>query len=302
MERGARQNTSRVLVAVVALLCTGLIASCGTPQTAPQPGDTVAGVSVDPQLAARVPQSIKADGMLTFATDPSYEPMEFLQDGVFRGVDMDIARAVSETLGLSVQFKEQAFSTIAPAVAVGSYEAGISSMWADDVDARLVNMVTYLNAGNALAVRTSLAKQITGNFGLCGHSVATEEGTQYIDKLVALSKSCQATGRQPINIKAFELQSAATDAVQEARADAMVADSPVVTWAVATSEGQVVVSGKPKNIRPYGICVSTTIAGWPQLMQSAVQRIIDTGVYAKILAKWDASAGAIPTSQIIAPH
>ena len=57
------------------------------------------------------------NGTLTVATSPDYPPFENLVNGEYVGLDMDIAKAIAEKLGLQIEFKSLQFDGIIPAIA-----------------------------------------------------------------------------------------------------------------------------------------------------------------------------------------
>src|SRR5205807_1774554 len=49
-------------------------------------------------------QRVKRAGKLVIATDPTYPPMEFPQDGTLMGFDIDLARHLAGRLGVGAEF------------------------------------------------------------------------------------------------------------------------------------------------------------------------------------------------------
>jgi polar amino acid transport system substrate-binding protein len=76
-----------------------------------------------------------------------------------------------------------------------------------------------------------------------------------------------------------------------------MADSPVAAWIVKESHGKFKLSGKAYNTQPYGIVVPKN-SGLAEPIRAAVERLIKSGKYAKILHKWGISQGALKTSMI----
>jgi len=253
----------------------------------------------DQQLAAQVPDSIRADGRLLIATDPSYPPLGMERDGVIEGFDIDLATAIAGLLGLQPEFRRIPFSNVIPSVAINQHEMGISAMWARDYPANYVNMVTYLEAGIELAAQKGTRAPTNAKLGLCGRSVSVVEGTTYIDALVELSTTCRAQGRKPIQIEARLDQASATVALSAGAVDAMLADGPVVQYAVRESNGQLVTVGTPIGVRPYGIAVNRDQSELSQLVRDTVQAIIDSGLYRQMLATWGLESGAVSESELI---
>ena len=80
------------------------------------------------------------NGVLTFATSPDYPPFENLENGEYVGLDIAIAQAVAEELGLKAEFKSLQFDAIIPAIAAGGQaDAGISGFSVDPERAKEID-------------------------------------------------------------------------------------------------------------------------------------------------------------------
>jgi polar amino acid transport system substrate-binding protein len=284
-------------VACVTAVLAGVSACSGTSQaTGPQP---YPGVSPDPTLSAQIPENIRRDGNLTIVTDANYPPLEFIENKQLVGADIDLGRAIATKFGLAPNFQQTPFSNVVASVAIQEFELGISALWADNPEASLANMVTYYKAGTQVAIRKSEAIPSSGAGSFCGESVAVEEGTEYIDTLVKLSAACKKLGKAPIDIRPANNQQRASKLLEEGSTNAMVGDSPTVAYTVARSNGEIIAVGNPADIRPYGIAVSPMYPELTKATQQAVQQLIDSGVYAQILEKWQIPLGAIKTSEVL---
>ncbi len=249
-------------------------------------------------LAERVPATIRDAGVLAIATDPNYPPMEQRIEGRLEGVDIDIATAVAAILGLSPALRETQFSNVIPAVAINQYEIGISAMWVDGQRSRYVDMISYLRAGKELAVRVEPNAPEGVGEQLCGRRVAVEEGTEAIDTMAAVSSTCREAGAKPVRITASLSQAAATSLLVSGAVDAMFADGPVVSYAVAQSQGALRAAGEPVDPRPYGIAVNQDQDPLAQTVRDAVQELIDSGLYLEILRYWGLEKNAITESAL----
>jgi polar amino acid transport system substrate-binding protein len=294
--RTPRWAATGALLAAFALMMAG----CSpTPVETALSAPTITTPTPDPKLAARVPESIRVTGNLLIATEPGYPPLGMKRDGAIEGFDIDLATAVAGVLGLQPEVRETPFSNVIPSVVINEHDVGISAMWADDSPASYVNMVTYLQAGIELAAQRGTRAPRNAKLGLCGHSVSVVEGTTYIDSLVTLSKTCREQGRKPIQIEARLDQASATAALSEGSVDAMLADGPVVQYAVRESGGQLITVGTPIGVRPYGIAINPDQPAFSDLVRDTVQEIIDSGLYAGMLATWGLESGAISKSELI---
>jgi polar amino acid transport system substrate-binding protein len=130
----------------------------------------------------------------------------------------------------------------------------------------------------------------------CGERVA-EEGTGHRHPREGLR--ARSFGKAPIDIRPANNQQRASKLLEDGSTNAMVGDSPTVAYTVARSNGEIVAVGDPADIRPYGIAVSPMYPELTKATQQAVQQLIDSGVYAQILEKWQIPLGAIKTSEVL---
>ncbi|MFA7266353.1 MAG: transporter substrate-binding domain-containing protein [Candidatus Nanopelagicales bacterium] len=301
-----RVRRTQTVIAVTVLLIAVVTTAAGcSGSSTPSANQPYPNVEVDPTLRELLPADTRADGILTIATDPSYPPMEFLVESEpngaseLVGADIDLGRAIATKFGLQPKFEVAAFSNVVPAVAIRQYELGMSSLWADNPQAALVNMITYLDAGTQIAIRATKTRPDQQNPSFCGHSIAVEEGAEYIDVLVKQSTKCVGRGEEPITILTENSQARASKLLEDGKADALVGDSPTVQWTINRSNGAIVALGDPIDIRPYGIAVSTRYPDLTRATNIAMQQLIDSGTYLEILSRWQIANGAITESLVL---
>ena len=71
------------------------------------------------------------DGTLTIGTSAEYEPCEYMEDGEYKGFDLELAQAIADDLGLELKIENVDFDTIVPGVASGTkYDMGIAAITA----------------------------------------------------------------------------------------------------------------------------------------------------------------------------
>jgi polar amino acid transport system substrate-binding protein len=284
------------LVAAAALSAASLSACANNSTSEGASGSSSsASVQKDDKLAALVPAEITKRGTLKVGTDPTYAPNEFKDDNdKIVGFDIDLFNAVSKKLGLKAEYTGSIFDNIIPGVQGGSYDVGVSSFTDNAEREQVVDMVTYLQAGTQWA-RTA-GGDVTPDKA-CGHKVAVQTGTVQVDDVTARSKACTAAGDKAISILQFDDQGAASNAVVVGQADAVLADSPVVAYAVQQSNKAIELVGDVYDAAPYGYVVAKG-SELGKAVQGAVQSLIDDGTYGDILKKWLLEGGAVDTSVI----
>ena len=288
-------------VALLAAACSSSPSSSSTTTTSNSTSTTAAGIptqSADATIAAEVPAAIKSKGTLNIALDATYAPDEFIAtDGhTIIGMDADFAKAITQILGLKANLINATFDTIIPGLQSGKYDMGDSSFTDTLARQKVVDFVTYFQAGEGFYVKSGSAG-FNGLASLCGHTVSVESGTTEQSDAQTQAKACTTAGKQTVTVLAYGNQSQANLAVSSGRAQVGFADSQVAAYIVSTSNGVFMNSGQAFEVAPYGFAFLKG-NGMAAPVKDAVNLLISNGTYSKILAKWGVQAGAISTATI----
>ena len=282
---------------MVSAMAVGLMALAGCGSDSLDSGEKKGGdvtASVDKDAAAMVPQAIKDKGTLTVGTDASYAPSEFLGgDGkTIEGFDIDLFTAVAKKLDLKVNFVSAKFDSIITGVQGGKYDVGVSSFTVNADRMKQANMVSYFNAGTQWASAPGNPKNIDVDKP-CGTTVAVQQGTvQQEEDLPPKVKECKAAGK-PIKVLVYEGQDEVTANVVSGKADAMLADSPVVAYAVEQSKDKLEALGDIYDAAPYGYVVPKDQVEMADAIVAALKSLAADGGYEKALKGWGVEDGAI---------
>ncbi|MBC2868081.1 ABC transporter substrate-binding protein [Streptomyces mexicanus] len=262
-------------------------------------------------LADKLPADIRDKGVIKVGSDIAYAPVEFKdKSGKVVGLDPDIAAALGKQLGVTFEFDNGTFDALLTGLRSGRYKVAMSAMTDNKsrqqgVDPTTgkkvgegVDFVDYLQAGVSLYTRKGDTESITTWSDLCGKKLAVERGTVSEDLAKTEAKKCP--GGKKLTIEAFDDNQQAETRLRSGGADAVSADFPVAAYAVKTSGGgkdfQIV--GEQVEAAPYGIAVSKEDTQLRDALQAAMNAIIKSGEYQKILEKWGAQDGAVKESVI----
>ena len=114
----ARPNLSRLLgVAGLPLALAVVLAACSPTATTPAQSDGSA--AADSSLS-----EVTDAGVLVVATEGTYRPFSFHQDGTgdLTGYDVEVAKAVAEKLGVTAQFEETQWDAIFTGLDAGRFD------------------------------------------------------------------------------------------------------------------------------------------------------------------------------------
>jgi polar amino acid transport system substrate-binding protein len=251
-------------------------------------------VSADEALAALVPADVAEDGVLTVGSDTTYAPAEFIaEDGqTIVGFDIDLFTLVAQKLGLEAEFETAPFDSIIAGVGSGRYETGVSSFTINPERLQQANMISYFSAGTQWAAKADNPEGVDPE-NACGLSVAVQKATVQVEDITARSAACEAAGEEPITIDQYDGQDAATAAVVSGKDDAVLADSPVMAYAVQQTDGALELLGDIYDSAPYGYVVAQDQTEFADAIAQAVSALIEDGTYEEVLAQWGVEAGAI---------
>ena len=281
------------LVLAVALVAAGCGDNGGS--SGGSTGTTTAAPAVDEALAAKVPAELKSDGKIVLGTDPTYAPNQFLEtDGkTITGWDTELFNAVAAKLGLKTEWQAAKFDAIIPGVQSGKYEGGVSSFTINDERKKQVNMVSYFSAGTQWGTKKGNPSGVQPD-NACGKRVAVQTATvQETEDLPKRQAACKSAGKPAIIIDSYQAQDQATAAVVSGKDDAMLADSPVLAYAVKQTNGQLELLGDIYDSAPYGYVIKKDQTEFAQAVADAVKALISDGTYKTILEKWGVQGGAI---------
>ncbi|HET9303510.1 MAG TPA: ABC transporter substrate-binding protein [Propionibacteriaceae bacterium] len=286
----------RIKLGVVAASVAALaLSACGSSSLSGEPGAEEApsvAVSENVDLASKLPESIKSAGVIKIGTDPTYAPNEFLAaDGkTVQGFDVDLFNAVAAKFGVKTEWEPSKFGSIITGVNGKKYDMGISSFTINSDRLKEVDMVSYFNAGTQWATQPGNPKGLEPD-NACGKNVAVQTGTvQETDDLPVRQKAC---GSNKINVLSYDSQAQATSAVVTGKADAMLADSPIVAYAVKQSGGKMEPLGDIYDAAPYGYVLPKGETEFAEAIVEALKQLEQEGAYKAALEKWGVEGGAI---------
>ena len=70
----------------------------------------------------------RSNGTLVMATNAYFQPYEYYENGTIVGIDVDVATAICDTLGMTLKVEDMEFDSIITAVSSGKADVGIAGM------------------------------------------------------------------------------------------------------------------------------------------------------------------------------
>ncbi len=279
------------------LLSLTMLASVALPTYAQQPGiqpgaDPALTQQADTALAKMVPADA-AGKPFTVAVALGSPPDDFRNEkGEIVGWEIDILRAATQSLGLSLDLRPTTFDTLIPGLQAKRFDAATGQMGVTVVREKVVDMVGTLTSNELFAAYADSPITVKTLDDLCGVTVATTRGSREMVFAEEHQPKCAAAGKKPINALAFNDGNGAAEAMMSRRADLFWLGSTAVSYFVAQSKGRTKVVGSYTDTSYIGVALPKG-SEMAAPLQAAIQRLIDNGTYGRIVAKWGLGEGAV---------
>ena len=285
-----RRRWFQLLCAGAAIAALVLLAACGSENKKQEVSNTPAASGT---TAATAPEL--KDGVLQVGSDIAYAPIEFFEEGTQnpQGLDIDLANAMADVLGVRVEFINSGFDGIIGALDVKRFDILMSAMTVTDKRLKQIDFVPYFNAGTDILVAKGNPKNIKSIEDLSGLTVGVQIATIQVTQLEDANAKLKAANKPEIDVLTFDQNPLAVEQLRNGRADAVIADSPVVSNDARLSDGKLEAVGLNIEAAPYGIGIRKDSTELKAAIEDALQKLEANGKYAEILANWGLENGAI---------
>jgi polar amino acid transport system substrate-binding protein len=227
-------------------------------------------------------RDIQARGAWRVGMDPSFPPFEFVDgNGQAAGLDVDLARALGEELGIRTELVTLGFDELIDAVAAHRIDAAISAlpiMPERTQDVRFSD--PYAQAGVVLAAREGSG--LRGPADLGGLSVAVEWGSQGDAEARRLNADAEAGTL--FALKPYDTVTAALDALAAGEVDAAVVDA--ISLAMHPRAAELTAVGEPLVSDPYVVVVAADAPDLLDAVNEALRRLEGDGRLEALRTRW----------------
>jgi len=228
---------------------------------------------------------IQREGVMRVGMDPSWPPFEYIDEatGQIVGLDVDLARAIGQRLGVEVEFVNVGFDSLYDALCVGRFDAIVSALPYDPLlYGDVAYSISYFNAGQVLVVQSSeSAKQrISEVEDLAGKRL----GVEFASEGDALARRLQKKIEDLI-LENYMTPQDVLRALREGEVEAAIVDAVSAYQFMATEEGVQVV-GDPLTDELYVIAVQLESPLLLKAINEALVELREDGTLERLQEKW----------------
>ena len=216
-------------------------------------------------------------GKLTMSTNAAFPPYEMTTDtGAFEGIDVEIAGAIADKLGLELQIDDMDFDAALLAAQQGKSDMVMAGVTVNDERKQVMDFSnTYASGVQVVIVKEG--SDIATVDDLAGHMIGTQRGTTgYI--------YCSDDFGED-SVTAYDDGLTAVQALNNGQVDCVVIDSAPAKEFVAANEGLVILDTE-YAVEDYAIGMAKGNTALVEAVNGALAELKADGTIDAILAKY----------------
>ncbi len=262
-----------ILLSITMIAACFVFASC-TAQTNNNTDDTAADTAAD--TGAKL--ELVEDGKLHMATNAQFPPYELTtDDGGYEGIDIEIATAIAEKLGLELVVDDMEFDAVITSVQQGKSDMAMAGLTVNEERKQNVDFTTsYATGVQVIIVKEGSdikSADDLANAELIGTQVGTTGSAYCSDDFGA------------DHVVDYSNGSTAVQALVNGQVDAVVIDNEPAKAFVAANEGLVILDTE-YVVEDYAIGIGKENTALYTAINNAIEELIEDGTVKTIVDKY----------------
>ncbi|KFI95417.1 amino acid ABC transporter substrate-binding protein/permease [Bifidobacterium stellenboschense] len=271
----------RLLTALLAavMVVAGLSATPALAADGTEAGDTTKNMSTVDDATRALAKKAKGK-TYTIATDTTFAPFEFRENGKMVGIDMDLVDKIAASQGFKVTIQSLGFNAALQALSSNQADAVIAGMSITDERKQVYDFSDpYFQSGVQMAIANS-DDSVKGYADLKGKTVTAKTGSEGEAYAKSIAKKYGFT------IKSVDQSATMYEMVKAGNAAAVFDDYPVLAYGISQNNGLKTVTPKvPRGY--YGFAVNKgRDAELLAAFNVGLKELKDSGEYDKILVRY----------------
>ena len=224
-----------------------------------------------------------ASAKLTMATEATFPPYEYYDGDAIVGIDVEVAQAIAEKLGMELEVTDIAFDSIIPGIQTGKYDMGMAGMTVTDERKEQVNF----SESYATGVQVVIVKDdspITSVDDLFADGASTVVGTQAgTTGFIYATSDIEDVGLG--TVKSFGKTTDAVEALKNGQVDCVILDNEPAKALVAANEGLHILDTE-YAVEDYAIAIAKENTDLLEKVNKALSELTADGTLQSIVDKY----------------
>lgn len=214
-------------------------------------------------------------GVLVMATNAEFPPYEYYEGGEVVGIDAEIAAAIAEKLGMTLEIEDMAFDSIVTSVSTGKADMGVAGMTVTEDRLQNVNFSDpYATATQVVILRED--SDIQDVAGLEGKTVGVQLGT---------TGDLFAEDIKDVTVERYNKGFEAVQALSQEKIDAVIIDQEPAKVFVEENEGLIILD-EAYTVEEYAIAIAKDNTELLDQVNAALAELKESGKLDEIIGKY----------------
>ena len=224
-----------------------------------------------------------ASAKLTMATEATFPPYEYYDGDAIVGIDVEVAQAIAEKLGMELEVTDIAFDSIIPGIQTGKYDIGMAGMTVTDERKEQVNFSdSYATGVQVVIVKDD--SPITSVDDLFADGASTVVGTQAgTTGFIYATSDIEDVGLG--TVKSFGKTTDAVEALKNGQVDCVILDNEPAKALVAANEGLHILDTE-YAVEDYAIAIAKENTDLLEKVNKALSELTADGTLQSIVDKY----------------
>lgn len=219
--------------------------------------------------------SVDADNKLTMATNAEFPPYEYMEGGNVVGLDVDMAKAVAEKLGMELEINNINFDAIIPAIQSGKADIGVAGMTVTEDRKLSVDFTDSYTTATQVIIVNEENPAVTSATDLSGKKIGVQLGT---------TGDIYATDESD-SVERFNKGADAIMALSQRKIDCVMIDEEPAKKFVESNEGLVILD-EEFAVEEYAIALKKGNTELQEKINGALKELKADGTLDSIVAKY----------------
>ena len=221
------------------------------------------------------------EGVLIMATNAAFPPYEFYEGDKIVGIDAEVAEAIAEKLGLTLQIEDMAFDSIIAAVQSGKVDMGMAGMTVTEERLESINFTdSYATGVQVVIVPDDSEIASVDDLFEGGYTIGVQTSTTG-----DLYCTWDLEDEGLATVERYNNGADAVQALMTGKVDCVVIDNEPAKSYVEANEGLQILETE-YAVEDYAICISKDNEPLLNAVNNALNELIADGTVQSVVDKY----------------
>ena len=227
---------------------------------------------------SQTPDDTQEPAVLHMATEGTFPPYEYYDNGQLVGIDIEVAGAIAEKLGMKLETTDIAFDSIIPGVQAGKYDIGMAGVTVSEERLQQVNFSDSYATGVQVVIVKEGGK-VQSLDDMADAIIGTQSGT------TGFIYASEDFGDD--HVKSFTKTTDAVEALKNGQVDCVLLDNaPAEALVDANPDAGLSILETAYTVEDYAIAINKENTDLQAKINAALAELVADGTLQSIIDKY----------------